>query len=343
MKLGVITNPNARNNRSRGDRLRELEGLVGDHGLVRQTPSLEALGAVTNELVAAGVDCWVSDGGDGAFHWMVNAVFEARARAGVNPSAPLWFAPTNAGTVNFIARKARLTRNADDILRRLIAHARAGADPPVLHLDTLRLRARHPDHPAESFPFQRLGFGTAIGGVGQRFFANYYEQSVQGPGGIALLALKSAVGLAADVPGLRRLPLAPATWRRYGTGALRPTRARVVADGHAFPYREMHGLHAGSFTTDLGPVELFPYADEPGKLHFAVGRTRLREVLPGLFDIVRGRPVRGAEWHELAGERLEVWVDGAELLRPYLDGEALPEFEAVEITVGPSIAVIREP
>ena len=81
------------------------------------------------------------------------------------------FVPSRAGTIDFVARKARVRGRADSILRALAYAAMSDQPPPELHLDTLRIDGRSIDGAS----FQRIGFALAAGGIGCRFFDRYYE------------------------------------------------------------------------------------------------------------------------------------------------------------------------
>ena len=123
MQIGVITNPNSKKNYRHPNRRRSLEQAVGAHGVVRETRSLDELPAVIAELLDAGCQHWVCDGGDGTLHWVLNSLYAAvRARTPVGQPLDIpVIVPTNGGTVDFVARKAGLRGDADSIVRRLAA------------------------------------------------------------------------------------------------------------------------------------------------------------------------------------------------------------------------------
>ena len=102
----------------------------------------------------------VSDGGDGALHWLVN---EIRAQVSDPQCWPV-FVPTNGGAIDFVAHKARVRGRADAILRALAAAAQADRRPPEVRLDTLELVGETVD----GATFHRVGFALAAGGVGNR-------------------------------------------------------------------------------------------------------------------------------------------------------------------------------
>ena len=177
MYLGVIVNPLARRNRrARGDRVAELRRIVGPWGEVHETASIEDLGKTLDQLHPR-VTHLVGDGGDGALHWLINEI----ERCESDPERWPTFVPTNGGSVNAVARKARVRGRPDAIIRALAAAAEADRPPPEIRLDTLRLDGETADGAA----FHRLCFGLAAGGVGNRFYDMYYGKPDHGRGEVA--------------------------------------------------------------------------------------------------------------------------------------------------------------
>ncbi|MBO0865630.1 MAG: retinol dehydrogenase, partial [Mycobacterium sp.] len=104
MYLGVIVNPQARKNlAARGDRSADLRRIVGQWGEVHETASVEDLRKVVEELYPR-VTHLVGDGGDGALHWLINETEHCVS----DPERWPTFVPTNGGSVNAVARKARV-------------------------------------------------------------------------------------------------------------------------------------------------------------------------------------------------------------------------------------------
>ena len=177
MYLGVVLNPLARRNRKdRGARARRLRRLLGPWGEVHETPSIDALSGTLEGLLPRATHL-VSDGGDGALHWMINTV---RALRGEDERWPT-FVPTNGGTIDFVARKVGVRGRSESIVRALTAFAMAGREPEEVTLDSLLLTGALED----GTPFDRVGFALAAGGVGNRFFDKYYADPAPSPTTIA--------------------------------------------------------------------------------------------------------------------------------------------------------------
>src|SRR5512137_309098 len=140
MQVGILTNLNSRKNRSRPERGQRLQRVLGPDGLVRQTRRIDEIRPVLEEFVDRGVRYWVSDGGDGTLHWMLNEGREVLERRGLwqDGRLPL-LVPTNGGTIDFVARKAGITGSADAIIGSLVDGLRHGRDFPTVEMDSLEV------------------------------------------------------------------------------------------------------------------------------------------------------------------------------------------------------------
>ncbi len=199
MYVGVVLNPLARKNR-RGSsaRFSRIERTLGGCGEVVRTDSLDALRPAVERLLPRATHL-VSDGGDGALHWMIN---EVRAVSGGDASAASWpvFVPTNGGTIDFVAHKAGIRGRSEAIVRALVDAEMSSAPPPTVSLDTLHLTGELGDGGA----FDRVGFALAAGGVGQRFFDKYYEDPEPTPATIVRVITRTVSDFARERLG--RLP-----------------------------------------------------------------------------------------------------------------------------------------
>lgn len=339
--LGIITNPNSRKNRGRTDRVAELRELVGSHGRVRQTESTDEVHEVMREFIDAGVTHWISDGGDGTFHWMLNEGYRALEADGRGASTVPVLVPTNGGTIDFVARKAGIRGTPDQILGSLLSAVRAGDELPEVELDTLELVGHVGSEGGRTEPqvVRRLGFAAAVGGVGQRFFAKYYGEPRQGASTILRVIGKAVVGTLAGWGPLRRLPIASESLREYGRHMTAGVHAAVEVDGQTFDYGLLQGLHVGSINVQLGMINLFPHASRAGKMHAVVGEMPVRDLLWKWLYLLRGASVPGGRWHEVPAEHMVIRGRGGDVLDPVVDGEMYYGMERVELRVGPRVRV----
>ena len=345
MSVGIIINLNSRKNRKgtfRGDRLGRL---VGGVGVARQTRSLDEVRTVMEEFIDNGCKYWVSDGGDGTLHWMMNIGREAlearRLWGGTHPYPVL--VPTNGGTIDFVARKAGILGGPDAVIRELVKTVGAGQPVPTVELDTLEVVGYRPGDAADAPSFRRIGFATAIGGIGQRFFSKYYQAKNPSHWTILEVSLKAAAGQLSSLGPLGRLPIAPEELREYGRSILSGTPAVVRADGREFPEQRFLGLHVSALDIDFVTMRLFNYAKEPGKLHMVVGHLTPAECIYKWTWLVAGKPISGKNWTEFPGERMEVEARGDELLDPIVDGEMFYGMERVTVGLGPKVHISAMP
>jgi hypothetical protein len=327
--IGVVVNANARKNRKRPSLVRELRGALGADGRVIVTRHLDELRPAVEAHLADGCRVLVAAGGDGALHRMANVLLELRDEGKVDALPPL--VPTNGGTIDFVAKKVGLRGDAVTILRRLRLAARAGELARV-SIPSLELRGieRRGD---EERAFRRVGFALAAGGVGQRFFEQYYALDDPGPPSIVKVVGK----VAASQVARSALPV-PAPVAAPSARMFQPTRARVSIDG--VPVEgELHGaLHAGAFYLDLGGVfRFFPLATD-GKIHFHAGPVAPWEVIGSLPRMALGRRLHARGLVERAGH--EMIVEAIETpLSPIVDGESYEGIVRLEVRPGPTLHV----
>ncbi|OBG91497.1 retinol dehydrogenase [Mycobacterium sp. E3251] len=326
MYLGVIVNPLARRNRrGRGDRVAELRRIVGSWGEVHETASIEDLGKTLDRLHPR-VTHLIGDGGDGALHWLINEI----ERCESDPERWPTFVPTNGGSVNAVARKARVRGRPDAIIRSLAAAAEADRPPPEMRLDTLRLDGETADGAA----FHRLCFGLAAGGVGNRFYDMYYGKPDHGRGEVVRVIGRSF----RDYLGTK---VGRSQNSNYASVLFAPTRARVVIDGEEVPTRMHRVLHAGAIDLRIGgPFRLFPKAEKPGALHFQAGEVRPSRIVVQLPAALTNGTLRGRGVRDVNGREMVIEADG-EPLSPIIDGERFVGITRLVARAGPLIRVAQ--
>lgn len=331
--IGVITNPHSRKNQGQRDRAARLQRVLGDGGLVRETRSLEELGPALDDLRARGVTTWVSDGGDGSLHWMLNAAAERYGLEALPAALPRTL-PANGGTIDFVARHAGVRGRAEQILARLVEAN--GAPPPTVAVPTLLARGVQVGPDGVERPLLRVGFAAAVAGIGSGFFDGYYA-SRRGPlGMLDVIARTSAAGLL-DLGPWRRL--APASWLAYGRRSMGRVRARVTIDGDELPFDELTAVNVGAIPINLGGlVKVFQQA-RPGVLHANAGDLSIVGMMLNLPRLVSGRPLRSKALVDLPAREVRVVATGDRPLRPVIDGEQLDRVRELTLSPGPCVAV----
>lgn len=328
MYLGVIVNPQARKNRAAAaDRSAELRRIVGRWGEVHETASVDDVRGVVEQLYPR-VTHLVGDGGDGVLHWLVNEV----QRCDDDPQRWPTFVPTNNGSVNAVARKARVRGRADAIIRALATAAETDQPPPEMWLDTLQLDGET----ADGASFHRICFGLAAGGVGNRFYDKYYANPDHGRAAVARLIARL---LADYLTG----KVAPGRMNRenWASELFVPTHARVVIDGQELPTRVHRLLHAGAIDLRIGgPFRLFPKASEPGALQFQAGELRPSLIAVQLPAALTNGRVRGSGVRDINGREMSIEAED-EPLSPIIDGERFLGIVKLAARAGPRIRIAQ--
>jgi hypothetical protein len=330
--VGVVLNPLARKNRAVSkERFERIERILGPYGEVVSTSSLDALRPAVERMLPK-VTHFVSDGGDGALHWLIN---EVRAVSGGDASAPEWpaFVPTNGGTIDFVAYKAGLRGGAEQILRALIASVSKDEAPAEVRLDTIRLTGDR----ADGTGIDHLGFAAALGGIGLRFFDKYYEDPAPSPGTIVRVIVRTVVDYGLDrVPRVRR---DRPSWAKH---MFRPTPARVTIDGDEVSCSAHAGIHAASFDVNLGGVfRVFPLAKDRGVLHFQAGELTPTEIIAHLPALLSGGRIRSDNMRDTSGQHMHIESLDGELLDPVIDGERFEGFARLDVRRGPEVRIAR--
>ena len=346
--IGVLTNPNSGKNRRRfpldpistgSGRAAELERAVGRHGIVRCTRSLDDIGPVLHELLDAGCDTWVCDGGDGTLHHMLSVGWSIARARGLS-ALPL-VVPANGGSIDFVSHKAGIRGQATDILRALVRARSEGAPPRVAVLDTFRMRGTHVARADGTVAtFDRIGFASAIGGVAQRFFGLLYEHKPVDGRAIARVLAGSVAG-AAVASGPRAFErFYPQPLRRYADEIFAPTRARVDVDGHLLAYDSFASLQVGSIDINLGGVvRTFRHAARPGVMHATAISMSPLAVAANLPGIVFGTRIWGKNVFDGPASTLTATAFPDAPLDPVIDGELFYGLSAIEVSRGPALHV----
>lgn len=314
----VLVNPHARRLKRGRLAAEQVQGILGRSGDVILTKDLDDVRAVLSEALKKPLACIVTVGGDGALHW---AMHHARAIAKERGLTLPPFLPARSGTIDFVARKVGLEGSPAAILARLAKSIEEGRSLERKSLPTLTMEFED----AEGQVFVRDGFATAIGGIGARFFEQYYALEDPSPVGIVQIITRAVAGF----------PFGAAS----SVALFKPSDAEVHVDGVLVETRVHNALHVGSIDLDLGSVlRVFPFAGE-GKLHLQAGVFAPKAMIASLPAIVRGGGLHGEGLIDRAGDTLTARALGDELFHPILDGECLPPCRRVSLRIGEPIDV----
>jgi hypothetical protein len=341
--IGVIVNPNARRNRGKKALRRKLEKIVGSHGRVIETPSVDAIVPALRQFADEGRRYWVADGGDGALHWMINEAI--RYFGATRATEMACYLPTGGGSVDFVAHALGLPRDPRLVLSRLTAHVTRGAEPRIKPVRSLAFEGTQVLYGDQPTAFRRVGFGNALAGYGGNFFGPLYEgEKGRSPVRIAGL-MATAFGAAASMSVLkgRLARVKPRFLRKAERDFLRALHAEVRIDGQVLrgsdgePVSQHTALNCATIPLNLaGILRVFPLADGD-HIHVHAGHVTGREmarVFPGLMT---GRSVDHLlpDAFDGAARVLDIVCTDGDEMHPVMDGEIFYRVTELHGTLGP--------
>ncbi len=341
MQIGIITNPNSRKNKNRPQRAQRLQSIVGSLGEVHETESVDSIKPVLRDFLRKRARYWVADGGDGALHWMLRMGMEVLQEdefAGQSVALPLTM-PTNGGTIDFIANNVGIKGNAESLLTAMRMRIERGLRIEESEVDTIVIDGLQASA-AGDVPFRTYGFAVAAGGVGQRFFAKYYQDADPRPQTILKVLGTTLASMPFAMSPLRKLPGMPRTLATYASDFFEPTRCKVTLDGMVLPGDAFTGVHIASMSINLGNVlRFFGKADQPGLMNAIVGTPSPMAILRNLPRMFRGEEIRGPHLLDRPCRVMSMEAVGDELLEPVIDGEYYRDVRSLTFRVGPRVRI----
>jgi diacylglycerol kinase family enzyme len=307
--IGVVLNPHARANRRSRDRAQQFAEAVGEHGVVRQTGSLQEMEALAREFRERGIDIIAVCGGDGSFFRTLSAM----VRAYGNERLPQ-FLPLRAGSMNTIARSVGCRHGSPErVLAHMVADHRAGRPFETTERQLIQVNGEH--------------FGFMVGaGVVVNFLQVYYATGKPGPSTAAKLFARVIVS------GLTHSALA--------RGLLQPVQADIDCDDERVPHRRFTFIYASSITDiGLGLKATYMATRKRGFFHLLAGPILPRHVLPRLWRLRRGFPLELDQLYDNLARQVRV-----EFSRPshyMIDGDVLGAVPRLELAAGPRLTIIR--
>lgn len=344
MEIGVITNPNSRKNQRKPNRVGDLQNIVGQLGLVHQTRDTEAIKPVLRQFLRERARFWVSDGGDGALHWMLRMgmdVLEEDEFRGQGLTLPLAL-PTNGGSIDFVAHNVGLRGNAETLLSALRRTLEEGQTIEEAEVDSMLVTGIRINDAGQEEAFRTLGFASAAGGIGQRFFERLFEEGEHTTKNIVSIMAKTVSSAPVALSPLRNVPGMPGLLRHYATKMFKPTSVRLSLDGQVQPYTDCSAINIASMAINLGNVfRLFGQADVPGQLHAIVGTPTPATIIRNIPRLTTGRPLQGKNIYDGACTEMSMEALGDELMGPIIDGEYYPNVKKISFAPGPRLRIPR--
>ena len=338
--IGLLVNPNSRKNRHRPSRVKRFEKILGRHGCVVETPSVDSIVPALRRFAAEGRRYWVADGGDGALHWMFRMGMEVMQEdefrdQGIAMPRTM---PTNGGTIDFIANNVGIKGDAEGLLATLRRKLEGGHRVEEVEVDSMIIDGVEAT-PEGDKEFRTYGFAVAAGGIGQRFFAKYYADQDPNPRTILKVVASTLASMPVAMTPLRHVP-GLAHFADYAQAMFRPTRAKVTVDGMILPGDEFTGIHVASMSINLGNVlKFFGKADQAGLMNAIVGTPTPWGIARNLPRMARGEEMRGGQVLDRPCREMVMEATAGELLEPVIDGEYYRNLRRVAFRLGPRVRI----
>ena len=281
-----------------------MADILGADGVVRVTPTLEAVEEVAKEFLERDVDILAICGGDGSDHCTLTAFHR------VYGSRPLpLLLPLRAGTINYIADATAGRRGTpEQVLARVTRDYRRGHTHVTTERDVLRIRSGA----THELGFL-LSFGTTV-----NFLRAYYALDRQGPWPATKL--------------LSRLMASAVFGTHISRAVFQAVEADIECDGEPLPFRRFTFFFAA--TVDqiaLGFRPTYLALRKRGFCHVLGGPIAARRLVRRAVRIYRGFPTGEPELYDSLGQRLVM-----HFARPttiMLDGDILDPIEHCQVDV----------
>lgn len=338
--IGVITNPNSRKNKQRKDRFERLKNIVGDLGVVRQTPNVDAIKPVLREFLRDDLGYWVADGGDGALHCMLRAGIDVLQEKEFKDKELPIVLPTNGGTIDFVAKNVGIKGNAQELIERLVERISEKRDVAMTSVESMAIHGIVETNGCEEC-FETIGFAAAVGGVGQRFFEKYYASKDPRPREIIKVVSKTLSSY-----WLRQTPLKrflSSELESYADDMLKPTPLRLIVDQKEDPRFEFSGIHIASMGVNLGNVfRVFNQANHKNTLHAIYGSPAPADMMKNLHRLYLGQSIQAKDTYDGPCQSMSAFArEGQERLAPIIDGEYYRNIKEIHFTIGKTIRVAK--
>jgi diacylglycerol kinase family enzyme len=340
MQIGVITNPNSRKNQHRPNRAAVLQSIIGGLGEVRQTRDPDQIKPVLRDFLRRRARYWVSDGGDGALHWMLRKGMEVLDEEEFRGQSLPVALPTNGGSIDFVAHNVGIRGDAESILATLRRQLERGQRVEEVEVDSMRIEGVEAT-PEGDRPFRTYAFAVAAGGIGQRFFEKLKEDGgAHTAKNIVSIVAKTVGSFPVAKSPLRHVPGLPEQLGRFAEEIFRPTMARVRVDGRELERTDCTGIHIASMSLNLGGVmRFFAQADVPGQMHCIVGSPSPLCIIMNIPNMYLGRPMTGDGIYDGPCREMTLEATTDELLAPIIDGEYYTNLRSMSFRIGPRVRI----
>lgn len=308
--IGVIINPHAKaNKKAAGVREKRMTEVLGPFGVVRVTPTLEAVEDVAREFLERQVDILAICGGDGSDHCTLTAFHRVYGETAL----PLLL-PLRAGTINYIADATGGRRGTpEQVLARVVRDYRRGHTHVTTERDVLRVNGIEVGF--------LLSFGTAV-----NYLRAYYAMEKQGPWQAARL--------------LGRLMASAILGTHISRAVFQAIEGDIECDDEALPFRLFTFFFASTVEQmALGFQPTYLANRKRGYFHVLGGPIPARRLIRRVMRVYRGFPTGEPLLYDSIGKQLTIRF--AKPTHIMLDGDILEPMDRLVVDVPLRVSLIQ--
>lgn len=307
--IGLIHNPNASRNKGKRWLADRLRWILGEDGIVEETPVPEKIAEVAERFKKNGVDLLLINGGDGTSHLVLSYFLKVYGEIKIPP-----FLHLRGGTMNTIANSLGVVRlSTEKLIKRILEKYRRKEKFDIIERNIIKIG-------------DRFGFIFGSGLV-----SNFLEAYYSGKGRGALKAIK--VILRGILSAIGRTG--------YSKDLFRNVIAKIIADGETIPMKAFTVI-LGATVRDVGlgfkPAYL---AETPERFHFIASDIKVFQLLMNIPRLLMAKPLS----REYVYDRLvrSVTLEPAQgfTFKYTIDGELYTAREPISLELGPALSVIR--
>ncbi len=304
--IGVIHNPYARENNRHPDIGIDLKRILSDHGIFRQTQSIEELDEAAKDFMDNEIEIVAINGGDGTLHRVLSSFVNVYAK---NPLPKFLF--LRGGTMNTVCNSIKIKGKVNAKFNRAIE--KYIKKEPVREIKQPLIKAN-----------DKYGFMTGAGVVAKFLDAYYSGQT----------------GAVAAAKMVSRLIFSSIFQTAYAREMFSTSQFRVKVNGkdlNSDAYMFVLGCTIKELGLGFTPT---PRAyEKPNHFHFIAASMGPFELVPKVPALWLGKKIThpNMQYNAIAKE---VVISSEEKLKWMMDGDIYETMDAINYSVGPEIIVI---
>lgn len=306
--IGIVTNPKATRNRRNRNRIKRLERILGQRGMIREAIDLEAMSAIAEEFIAANIDVLGVDGGDGTLHHTLTAFLDVYGDRDLPYVIHL-----KGGAMNTIAKSIGMRGSSERILRDIVEKYDRKHDFETAAVDLLKVNDK---------------YGFIFGaGFAANLLEAYYEGEDTGPPKAVKTVLKAFYSIVGNTERCQML--------------FQPIKADVYVNGKKLPFEEYTFILCCTVKqVGLGFKPSCRAEDGGDFFHFLGGSMGAKDLLWRAPKLYQGIPLGDERLYDSVAREAIIRL---ERLQKYtIDGEIFDDWKGkITLQVGPKIRFIK--